>query len=127
MGVQRKAILEKERAIRIRLCVAACFYELLNHSMISDCEFDLLCSQVDLSLRPSDTYAGYCDLNVYKRQRRLDFWFKNNFKPFTGLWIHTHPELDRLKDYCEAVKCDKEDKLLIYFFKYSSGRTPNLI
>ena len=74
---------EKERRLRIRLAVAAYAYEKRNDSIMSDSEFDKLCTQVDLSVDTGNT--------------KLDSWFKKNFDPSTGQWIHKHPDLLKIR------------------------------
>lgn len=68
---------------RIRLTVAAFAYEILHRTIMSDSEFDELAKSIDLSI---DT-----------RRPDLDKWFRENFDPFTGMWIHGHPERRRVE------------------------------
>jgi hypothetical protein len=68
---------------RIRLTIAAYAYEILQRPIMSDGEFDELAKAVDLSI---DT-----------RRPDLDKWFRKNFDPFTGMWIHGHPERARVE------------------------------
>lgn len=70
---------EKERRLRIRLAVAAYAYEVCNESIMSDHEFDKLCTEVDLSVDTGNT--------------KMDSWFRKEFNPSTGQWIHKHPQL----------------------------------
>jgi hypothetical protein len=74
---------ENEIRLRIKLCVAAYAYEVENDSIMSDHEFDEKCKSVNL--------------NVSTGNRKLDNWFKKNFDPSTGQWIHRHPELHKIK------------------------------
>jgi hypothetical protein len=62
--------------------MAAYAYEFRDTSIISDAEYDKLSLEVDLSV---DT-----------RRPDLDKFWRENFSPSTGQWIHKHPELDRL-------------------------------
>lgn len=71
--------IEKERRLRIRLAVAAYAYEICSEPIMSDSEFDSLCLRVNLS---ADT-----------GNNKMDAWFRDNFNPSTGQWIHKHPEL----------------------------------
>lgn len=74
---------EIERRNRIKLSIAAYAYEILNEPIISDDEFDQLAEQI----RPKmSTGHG-----------RIDAFFRNHFDPFTGIWIHSHPDLEGVK------------------------------
>jgi len=73
----------KEIKNRIKVCVAAYAYEVLNESIISDAEFDALCREID----PQVTTGNIL----------LDKFFKTEFDPSTGSWIHKHPQLDKIK------------------------------
>lgn len=68
---------------RIRLSVAAYAYEYLGQPTMTDAEFDKLATSIDLSI---DT-----------RRPDLDKWFRDNFEPHTGMWVHKHPERHKLK------------------------------
>ena len=74
---------DKQIKVRIKLSVCAYAYEFHNDSIISDGEFDDLSKQVNL--------------NIDTRLPHMDSWFRDNFEPDTGMWIHKHPELDRVK------------------------------
>lgn len=79
--------LEKEIKLRIKLCVAAYAYEIENTSIVCDAEFDNMCAEVNLKNTTGN--------------RKIDRWFKQNFDPSTGQWIHSHPELNRIKQLYE--------------------------
>ncbi len=72
---------------RRRICVAAWAfaYEFLNRSDVSDAVFDAECYKVDLSVDTGNP--------------RMDQWFRENFSPHTGQWIHNHPDLKGLQKY----------------------------
>jgi hypothetical protein len=74
---------------RIRLSIAACAYEFFHAQIMSDEEFDNLAKMIDLSI---DT-----------RRPDLDQWFRQNFDAYTGVWIHKHPELDRIKKITKTI------------------------
>ena len=74
---------EQERRHRIRLSVAAYAYEFDSTSIMSDAEFDHLAKQIDLQI---DTGHAV-----------MDQFFRTEFQPDTGQWIHKHPELDRIR------------------------------
>lgn len=62
--------------------MAAYAYEFLSRIIMSDITFDQMSLQVDLSI---DT--GRPD---------LDEWWRRNFDPDTGVWIRSHPELEKI-------------------------------
>lgn len=72
---------EIERWQRIRLTLWAYAYEIANNPIATDEQFDLLAQQIDLSI-----VTG-----------RLDDWWRAEFKPFTGMWIYLHPELEKVR------------------------------
>lgn len=79
--------IEKERRLRIKLSVAAFAYEYRNSEIISDSEFDKLCLKVNTNLDTAN--------------KLLDKYFKEQFDPSTGQWIHKHPELNKIEDIYE--------------------------
>lgn len=81
--------IETERRHRIRLSVAAYAYEFDNTSIMSDADFDELAKQID-----PEVMTGHAI---------LDQFFRTEFQPDTGQWIHKHPELDRVKSVYERV------------------------
>jgi hypothetical protein len=76
--------IDGETRKRIRISVAAYAYEFLNTPVMSDAEFDALAQSINLSI---DT-----------RRPDIDKWFRKNFNPSTGMWIHSHPELNRIAE-----------------------------
>lgn len=85
---------DQETRNRIKLCVAAYAYELLGHSIMDDAEFDSLAKQIDVTI---DT-----------RRPDMDIWFRQNFQSHTGMWIHNHPEKNRLR-YLALQKILRDD------------------
>ena len=73
-----------QRWLRIKLSVAAYAYEYENDSVMSDSEFDKLCTQVDVSISTGN--------------KKLDNYFKKRFDPATGNWVRFHPEKQGLVD-----------------------------
>lgn len=69
---------EKQTRLRIKLTIAAYAYEVMNHSIMSDADFDKKCLEVDLSIDTGN--------------EELDKFFREEFDPSTGQWIHKHPE-----------------------------------
>jgi hypothetical protein len=72
----------EERKRRVRVAVWAYAYELLDDSIVDDATFDRECAQVDLSIDTGN--------------KEMDQWFRTNFSPHTGQWIHFHPHLAQI-------------------------------
>ena len=84
---------ENEKRRRIRLALWAYAYEIRDHSLVSDQEFD--------------TEARLVDLSVDTDRPDLDVWYRENFAPYTGSWIHKHPELSRIeKTYARMLRSE---------------------
>jgi hypothetical protein len=79
--------IEIERRRRIKASIAAYAYEFLADSIMEDHEFDQLCLEIDTQINTGN--------------RKLDIFFKNEFNPATGYWVHQHPEKEKLKDLYE--------------------------
>ena len=69
---------------RIKLCIAAYAYEVKNDSIMPDATFDEECKKVDVTITTGND--------------KMDKWFKDEFDPCTGQWIHSHPEKNRLEE-----------------------------
>ena len=80
---------EVERRKRIRAALAAYAYEVKSHSIMTDAEYDALC----LSINPE----------IETGHEVLDFFFEMEFEPDTGLWVHNHPEFDKLEKLYERL------------------------
>ena len=74
---------EVERRNRIRLSIFAYAYEFESDSLISDGDYDRLSYKIDK--------------NRSTGNEKLDKFFREEFEPDTGQWIHKHPELDKLR------------------------------
>ena len=74
---------EVERRNRIRLSIFAYAYEFESDSLISDGDYDRLSNKIDK--------------NRSTGNKKLDKFFREEFEPDTGQWIHKHPELDKLR------------------------------
>lgn len=81
---------EIERRRRIHIAAYAYAYEIENAPIVDDATFDAEA----LLIRP-DVKTGRAD---------LDEFFRSKFAPHTGQWIHEHPEKDKLKRVCEALR-----------------------
>lgn len=69
---------EIETKRRIVVAVAAYTYEICSESLLSDADYDSECRQVDLSIDTTNP--------------AMDAWFRKNFQPWTGMWVHRHPD-----------------------------------
>ena len=74
---------EIERRRRIKLAIWAYAYEIGNSPIVSDAEFD--------------AEASIVDVNIKTGREDLDCFFKHVFSSDTGMWIHNHPELDKIE------------------------------
>jgi len=72
---------------RIKCSVAAYAYEIRNESIMTDMEFDSLCREIKY--------------NEPTGNAKMDTFFRNEFNPSTGQWIHNHPELKRIAEIYE--------------------------
>jgi hypothetical protein len=81
---------EIERRDRIRLSLFAYAYEYEDDSLTSDAEYDILSYKINK--------------NVETGNKLLDRFFKREFEPHTGQWIHKHPELSKLKAMYYVMK-----------------------
>jgi len=82
---------EVETRRRILVSVWAYAYELADtpRSLVPDHIFDAECYMLAAGLR------------VDTDRPDLDYWFRGMFDPSTGMWIHKHPELDKIAKYYE--------------------------
>ena len=68
---------------RIRLSVAAYAYEYKDDPIMSDDDFDKLAKKIN----PEEKTGN----------RKLDNFFRKHFSADTGMWIHRHPERNKLE------------------------------
>lgn len=98
--------LELEVRRRIQVSIAAYAYEIESNPVMSDALYDWFAERV----RPR---MGTC-------HPLLDEFFVVHFTPMTGMWIHQHPQLDRIRHkyihHGDAMRAyfaqDKVQKLL---------------
>jgi hypothetical protein len=83
---------EVERRNRIRLTLAAYAYEFENESFMSDGDFDELAKKIRPEMGTIESY--HTDPRQRARYEALDAFFRKEFMPDTGQWIHKHPEPD---------------------------------
>lgn len=74
--------LEREIHRRIKIAVYAYAYEIEHVNLVDDYVYDALA----LTIQPAMS-TGHS---------RLDSFFLHHFDPSTGMWIHRHPELDKV-------------------------------
>ena len=74
---------EKQRRLRILLSLYAYAYEFKARSIVSDAEYDRLAFLIDTSISTDN--------------KKLDNFFKKEYNPYTGQWIHKHPEKNKLE------------------------------
>ena len=74
--------IEVEVKNRIDLAAAAYAYEYMNTSIMSDADFDALSLKIDPKLKTGN--------------KKMDKFFMQQFDPSTGMWIHKHPEKEKL-------------------------------
>lgn len=80
--------IERERKRRIDLSVATYAYEIRDRPILSDAAWDEMAQGVDKFLTTGHPL--------------LDEFFLVEFSPMTGLWIHRHPELDKVRHLFET-------------------------
>ena len=76
-------MINREIKNRILVSVAAYAYEYLNSPIMSDAEYDALSQRIDVKSKTGN--------------EMMDNFFEQHFIPDTGLWIHKHPEKNKLK------------------------------
>lgn len=79
----------EERRKRIKLSLAAYAYENTGIETMTDAEFDKLSLEINPEIRTG--------------KRVLDLFFRTEFDPDTGSWVHYHPEHDKLKALFEKL------------------------
>ena len=72
-----------QRWLRIMLSLAAYGYEKGDCSPFDDATYDALCKEVNPSIQTGRPI--------------LDWFFMTEFQSDTSLWVHKHPELDKLQ------------------------------
>lgn len=77
--------IEIERRNRILVSVCAYAYEILGESLVSDHDYDKMARSINTSVSTGNA--------------TLDAFFKSHYTAHSGMWIHNHPELDRVATY----------------------------
>ena len=75
--------IEVERRNRIRCLLWAYAYEFKAAPIVDDATFDKLCYTIDTDIKTGN--------------RKMDSWFKREFSPYTGQWIHKLPRVELTK------------------------------
>ncbi len=88
-GAGHRQAVETERRKRIRLACAALAYEVYDKPIMDDAEFDRLSKEIDPAIETGDA--------------ALDQFFKTEFDPSTGSWVHNHPDTDGLHALLKRV------------------------
>ena len=104
-------IVDAETRLRIKVALYAYAYEYEADPLVSDAEFDDLCSKVNL------------DVNT--RRPDLDKWFRSEFSPYTGQWIHNHPELHIIEHIYKSYYRKSKGKKTRTNRKNNQGSTGN--
>lgn len=81
---------------RMRLSVAAYAYEFDRDHIMTDHEFDAESRLVDLSIDTGNV--------------KMDAWFRENFDPSTGQWIHKHPEFLKVRGIYERFHAPPQSR-----------------
>ena len=76
-------MINQETRNRIKLSIAAYAYEFLGESIMTDHEYD----ELSLKINPNEKTGN--DM--------MDEFFKTQFQPDTGMWIRSHPEIEKLE------------------------------
>lgn len=56
-----------------------------------------------------DTLSKAVDLSVKTGDKVMDRWFKKHFDPSTGMWVHKHPDRDRLAAIAKLVRSARDN------------------
>lgn len=83
-------VVDVERRNRMLVTLWAYAYEIESFSFVSDLHYDEVCREIDTSIKTGNEI--------------LDEFFRTKFDPTTGLWIHEHPELDKVERLYRKVK-----------------------
>jgi hypothetical protein len=106
------SIVEIERRNRIKLSLAAYVYEFHSNQIMSDAEFDSLSLKIDTSISTDNAI--------------MDKFFTEKFSPYTGQWIHDHPDKQGLELIYKTFYT-KEIKYVEYYrFKYQKSLSEQL-
>jgi len=83
------SISEIQKRKRINVALWAYAYEFHDNPIVDDGKFDSVCAEVDLDIDTDN--------------KKMDRWFRKNFSPDTGQWIHDHPCIKGIKKIYERL------------------------
>lgn len=75
-------MIEEIRRKRILISIYAYAYEICDDPIITDSEYDKLSRELDVTTKTGNS--------------ETDKFFKETFKPDTGMWIRHHPHINRI-------------------------------
>lgn len=78
-----------EKRLRASVVFNAVAYELYGINFISDSEWDTRALKVDITIdtdRPD-----------------LDEWFREHYTPYTSQWVHSFPDIHRMRELVQQV------------------------
>ena len=76
-------MINQEIRNRIKISIAAYAYEYLDVPIMCDSDFDALSQQINTKKKTGN--------------KTLDNFFEKHFVADSGMWIHKHPEKEKLK------------------------------
>lgn len=85
---------EVETRNRIMVAVAAYAYEVEASPIMDDAAYDKLAASIDLTVDTANP--------------DMDAWFRANFAPHTGQWVHTHPNKIALACWAAYIREHKK-------------------
>jgi hypothetical protein len=83
--------IEVERRRRILLSVWAYAYE-AGQPLIDDATYDKESALVNLAIETGN--------------KKMDSWFKENYNPYTGMWVRSHPEINKIANLVERIRAE---------------------
>lgn len=72
--------MDKIKRARTRIALFAYAYEIKHNSLVSDAQYDKEANELDYKSRTDDNL--------------LDYFFMTQYKPYTGIWVHQHPDIE---------------------------------
>jgi hypothetical protein len=106
------SIVEIERRNRIKLSLAAYVYEFHSNQIMSDAEFDSLSLKIDTSISTDNAI--------------MDKFFTEEFSPYTGQWIHDHPDKQGLELIYKSFYLKELTHIQYYRLKYQKRLSEQL-
>ena len=85
---------EFQRKVRIMISLYAYAYEYESSPLVDDAVFDEYALLIDPAV---STVEDYYDARQRARAEALDSFFRREYAPYTGSWIHAHPEFIQIQ------------------------------